>query len=190
MNCDICDKKYDLITASTQFFSKALGNILVPNISRMRCSGCGKELFDSVQSKMIREYVAAKEQDAISSLPIRDFVSLNEAAQMLGVTKQAFSKNSRIQRGFIYSLSKDGRKFYLKPSIEEFKRTGKDGRISLFYKQYEHHKSIPAIHFMSKLSSSVYDNKYSLIVRAISAVPDNYLLAGEKQKHKKYNHAC
>jgi hypothetical protein len=49
---------------------------------------------------------------------------------LLGITKRAFNKNPRIVRGFILSVEKDGKKYYLKKSVEQFKLSN-DGRISL-----------------------------------------------------------
>jgi len=66
----------------------------------------------------------------IAHEPFNEFISTKDAAVLLGITKRAFRKNSRIIRGFILSAEKDGRKYYLKRSVEQFKLSD-DGRINL-----------------------------------------------------------
>ena len=55
-------------------------------------------------------------------MPIGNFIATNEAASILGVTKQAFSKNPKIKRGLIYCKKMGARKFFLKKSVEAQKR--------------------------------------------------------------------
>jgi predicted DNA-binding protein (UPF0251 family) len=131
MRCDLCNGTRCKITGSIPFRSKPLGEITVPSIEYYRCRNCGDISIDNNEAIKINNYIQLKENEAISSLPIKDFISQKEACEMLGVSKQAFSKNSRIKRGFIYSVTKDGRKYYYKHSVEEFKRTGKDGRLNI-----------------------------------------------------------
>lgn len=131
MRCDICNGTKCRIIGSIAFRSRPLGEILVPSIEHSKCSNCGDISIDYNETKKINKYIQEKENEAISSLPIKHFISQNEAADFLNISKQAFSKNSRIQRGFIYSVTIDNKKLYYKKSVEEFKRTGKDGRINV-----------------------------------------------------------
>ncbi|QSV46240.1 helix-turn-helix domain-containing protein [Geobacter benzoatilyticus] len=131
MRCDMCNGAVSSVIGSISFASKVLGRILVPHVKHSKCRDCGDISIDFNESKKIHDFISKKESDAIYSLPIGDFISLNEAADILGITKQAFSKHSRIKRGFIYSVTIDNKKLFYKKSVEEFKRTGKDGRIML-----------------------------------------------------------
>lgn len=131
MTCDICNGKRCKIIGSIAFRSRPLGEILVPGIEHSKCMNCDDISIDYQETKKINKYIEQKEYEAISSLPIKYFISQNEAADILCISKQAFSKNSRIQRGFIYSVTVDNKKLYYKKSVEEFKRTGKDGRVNI-----------------------------------------------------------
>ena len=76
------------------------------------------------------DFVQNREQEAIDNLPFSEFIALNEAAEILGYTKQAFSKNPRIRRGMILSGTKGGRKYYVRKSVELFK-VKKSGKYRL-----------------------------------------------------------
>ena len=163
MLCDLCNGTKNIVIGNISFKSRPLGNILVPNIKYSICCVCGEKSIDYHESKKIHNYVEKKEAEAIKLLPVGDFISLNESAKILEVTKQAFNKNSRITRGFIYSVEVDGRTLYYKKSVEEFKRNGKDGRISLCASSYVREKPSNVINFFPK--SSVHKQripKYSV----------------------------
>ena len=66
----------------------------------------------------------------ITDKPVDSFVIATEAASMLGISRQAFHKHRRIQRGFIYKTNFGGKTVYLKESVLHFKETG-DGRFPL-----------------------------------------------------------
>lgn len=134
MLCDLCNGEKCVVVGAMSFKSRPLGTIIVPNVKYSLCQVCGEKTIDYHESEKVHSYVVKKEAEALMSLPIGDFISLNEAAKILCVTKQAFSKNSRISRGFVYSVVVDGRTLYYKKSVEEFKRNGKDGRINLLTK--------------------------------------------------------
>lgn len=128
MNCDLCGGKTIKIVGSLPFKSKAIGNINVPGVSYSKCASCHDILVDFDQSIKMSNYFKEQEKKAIESIPISEFVSLNEAADILEISKQAFSKNPRVKRGFVYSAVVGGRQVFYRKSIEQFKRSG-DGRI-------------------------------------------------------------
>ncbi|WP_027360575.1 hypothetical protein [Desulforegula conservatrix] len=131
MLCDLCNGNRSIVIGGLSFKSRPLGTIYVPSIRYSKCRDCGDVSIDFEETKKINAYIQKKESEAIYSLPIGEFISSNEASIILGKTKQALSKDSRIKRGFIYYVVIDGRKLYHKKSVEEFKRTGKDGRINI-----------------------------------------------------------
>ena len=107
-----------------EFESRSLGEISVPNIKFYECENCGDKLLSLKESEKATEYIANKEKELIDMLPISEFKSLNEAAKILGITKQAFSKHSKIKRGIIYSAKIGNRKYYHRKSVELFKKNG------------------------------------------------------------------
>ncbi len=139
--CEYCDGKITKVKTSLPFKSKALGTVTVPDIEQYTCSKCGNSSLSLDEANKVSQYVRDKEQHVISNLPVCDFISLNQAAELLDITKQAFSKHPRIKRGFIYSTTIDGKKFFYKRSVEAFKET-RDGRISLNHDdQGKHHST-------------------------------------------------
>jgi hypothetical protein len=166
MLCDLCNGSRSIVIGSISFKSKPLGTIFVPGIRHSTCRGCGEISIDFEETKKINAYVEKKEAEAILSLPIGDFISLNEAAIILGKTKQAFSKDSRIKRGFIYSVMVDNRKLYYKKSVEAFKQTGKDGRILINPKVIEIYR--PSHQHKSNITAYYPYNKTSNIMREIT----------------------
>lgn len=138
--CEYCDGTITTVREPLPFKSKALGAVVIPAIEQHKCSQCGNTVISLDEADKVTTFVRNKEQEAINNLPACDFVSLNQAAELLGITKQAFSKHPRIKRGYIYSITIDDKKFYYKRSVEAFKAT-KDGRVSLswlsIFKQIE-----------------------------------------------------
>lgn len=116
--------------------SPLIGDVIVPNIDVGYCAVCDDSLIPYEAWGIIDEYVSKLEDAAIKQLPIGDFVPVMQAITMLEVTKQAFSKNKRIQRGFIISIKKGNRRFYYVPSIKAYKEFG-DGRIQVT----QHHQT-------------------------------------------------
>jgi hypothetical protein len=107
-----------------EFETRSLGKIQVPDLEYLECTGCGDKLFTSEQSDKAVDYIAKEEQRLINMLPIGEFMSANESAAILGVTKQAFSKHPKIKSGLIFSTIKSNRKFYNRKSVELFKKNG------------------------------------------------------------------
>jgi len=101
-NCEYCGGTITTVKTVLSFKNMALGTVSAPDI----------------------------EQHVINNLPVSDFISLNQAADLLGISKQAFSKHPRVKRGFIYSTTIDNKKFFYKRSVEAFRDT-KDGRVEI-----------------------------------------------------------
>ena len=133
LKCEYCGGAIIKTRDKLKFKSKALGDVLVPDIEQSKCAKCNDVLISLDEADKVAKYIKDKEHQTIKLLPFDDMISLNAAAKILGITKQAFSKNSRIKRGFIYSATKDNKKYYYKKSVEAFKITG-DGRISIMTK--------------------------------------------------------
>ena len=110
---------------------KFIGAVRVPDVDYEECTQCGDQWLGMEAGKAWDRAVKAREAELIGALPSRDFVSATEAWTMLDMTRQAFHKNGRIRRGFIYSVP-DGpsRRRYSRRSVEQFRETG-DGRFRL-----------------------------------------------------------
>jgi len=121
MKCTICDIKLSIKTGEFEFKSRSLGKILVPDITYFECGVCGDKILSPEESDKVINYVEKEENKSISKLPIGEFITTNEAAEILGITKQAFSKNYKIRQGLIYSAKIGNKKYYHKRSVELFK---------------------------------------------------------------------
>jgi len=130
MNCVECNGIIHEVTGTYIFNSNTLGEVAVPNITFQECHGCGDRLVSYENALILHEYIKEKEQEEINKFPAGDLITAGEAAELLGVTKQAFSKNPKIKRGFIYHLIKGNRRLYFKKSVQLFKENG-DGRFPI-----------------------------------------------------------
>lgn len=130
MKCEKCGAVMKKGTGSVFFKSKVLGSVSIPGLKVEACSGCDAQLLVPSESDKMIQLVLKAESERISHEKFSDFVSLNEAAHILGQSKQAFNKNKKIQAGFIMSAVKDSRRFYLRASVEMFLEQG-DGRFYL-----------------------------------------------------------
>ncbi|NQU64745.1 MAG: hypothetical protein HQ517_10770 [SAR324 cluster bacterium] len=109
------------VSGNYSFNSRILGRVDVPGINFKSCNQCGESVISLDESKKVTSYVKQMEQKAIERLPFDQFITMGEAADILGYTKQAFSKNPRIKRGLIMSGKKDRRKYYLRKSVSLYK---------------------------------------------------------------------
>lgn len=128
--CEYCDGTVTKAIGVLPFKSKALGVVCVPDIEQHKCSKCGNTVISLDEADKVADFIKNREQNIINNLHVSDFISLNQAADLLGISKQAFSKHPRVKRGFIYSITIDNKKFFYKRSVEAFRDT-KDGRVSL-----------------------------------------------------------
>lgn len=131
MKCALCNGKLISKKEEMEFNSRALGKIKVPNIRFLECGNCGDKLFSLNESEKATAFIIKEEQEALKKMPIGDFVTLDEAANILKVSKQAFSKNPRIKNGLIFSVKIGNRKYYLRKSVELFKENKKNGKFLL-----------------------------------------------------------
>jgi len=139
MKCAECNENLETITGDFKSRNKSLGNITVPEISYTKCNNCGVILLDPEMAQKITTFKKQKEFELIKRLPVGDFLTVTEAKEILEITKQAFSKNNKIKRNFIYNVTIGKKKLYHKKSIELFKSQG-DGRFLLSKQQSQSNK--------------------------------------------------
>ena len=129
-DCLRCGEKTIIISDDYLCFSKVLGYTLAPCVEIDECSGCGLKSLTSEAEKEVYRWLSIHEQIAIDNLSRDQLLNAGQAAEILGVTKQAFSKNPRVKNGHIYFTSIGNKKIYYKSSVELFKASG-DGRYQI-----------------------------------------------------------
>lgn len=130
MNCSHCNAETIRKTADYLCESKIIGDVLVPLVEVERCSSCGAVQLANKEERRVAEYLERLEKNAIISLPADNLISAGQAAGILGVSKQAFSKNPKIKKGFVYFTYVGTKKVYFRSSVELFKTSG-DGRFPI-----------------------------------------------------------
>ena len=130
MNCSLCNAETTRKTEDHLCRSKILGDVLVPLVEVESCMSCGASKLSTEAEGKISDYLKMLEKDAINSLPADILISAGQAAAILGVSKQAFSKNPKIKKGFVYFTYVGTKKFYFKSSVQLFKTSG-DGRFPI-----------------------------------------------------------
>ena len=130
MNCPKCNIETIRRTVDYPVNSRILGNEIVPLVEIAECPNCGETTLSAEAEREISGYLSILEEEAFATLPAVDLISAGQAAEILGVSKQAFSKNPKIKKEFVYYTRVGAKKVYFKPSVELFKVTG-DGRFTL-----------------------------------------------------------
>ena len=130
MNCPHCNAETIRKTEDYPCESKIIGDVFVPLVEVETCLSCGAVQFSKEEERRVAEYLEMLEKNAIISLPADNLISAGQAAGILGVSKQAFSKNPKIKKGFVYFTFVGTKKVYFRSSVELFKSRG-DGRFPI-----------------------------------------------------------
>ena len=128
--CSRCGEKTIRKLENYLFFSRVLGHILAPSVEIDECVECGFKSLGSEAEREVCRWLKTHERMAIGSLSGDQLLSAGQAAEILGVTKQAFSKNPKVKKGHIYFTSVGNKKIYFRSSVELFKASG-DGRFQI-----------------------------------------------------------
>lgn len=136
MRCYECGNPYVEHEGALELNSNIIGTYTIYLEKYHKCSGCGNLMFSKEAVEKIEAIETEILEKMISRLPVGDFISANEAAEFLGITRQAFHKHRRIKSGLIYSIEIGGKKLYNKKSLSIFKKTN-DGRFFLAEQQYK-----------------------------------------------------
>ncbi|MEJ2137491.1 MAG: hypothetical protein P8X86_19880 [Desulfofustis sp.] len=130
MNCSLCNAEITRKTEDHLCKSKIIGDVLVPLVEVEACSSCGALQLSAEAEPKVSDYLKMLEKNAIINLPADNLVSAGQAAGILGVSKQAFSKNPKIKKGYVYFTYVGTKKVYFRSSVELFKKSG-DGRFPI-----------------------------------------------------------
>jgi hypothetical protein len=161
MKCALCNGKLIKRFGEIEFNSQSIGKALVPNLEFLECKECENKILTPKEFDKAIDFIANEEKRAIADLPIKDFITAKEAAKILEITKQAFSKHPRIKRGLIYSIQIDDRKYYDRKSVELFKEKG-NGKYLLpkHGMQYIKPKEEPMLKFYSVIEPIPHEKHY------------------------------
>lgn len=151
MKCYTCGNIYQEHEGSLELQNNIIGKYKVYSVKYYKCAGCNELLFSKETAKKIEAVEEEKLNKLIENLPVKDFIMAAEAAEILGISKQAFSKHSRIKRGFIYSIIKGdkGLKLYSRKSVMLFKET-RDGRFPLCKEKLQKPAKYKVINFVQR----------------------------------------
>jgi hypothetical protein len=130
MNCRLCNTETLTKTQDILSGNRLAGNAIVPLVEVEECSACGEIALSTKAENEMAAYLKMRQKKVMAGLPVDDLISAGQAAEILGVTKQAFSKNPKIKKGFVYFTQVGAKKNYFKTSVELFKATG-DGRFPM-----------------------------------------------------------
>ena len=130
MKCYACGNIYNIHKGTLEFYNKSIGSYNIYLAKYYKCSGCDALLLPKETAKKIASKEEEIRNNLIRGLAVCEFIVATEAADILGITKQAFHKNRRIKNGFIYSTILGGKRLYNKKSVQLFKES-KDGRFNL-----------------------------------------------------------
>jgi len=130
MDCLECGGTYTEKSGTYLLIDPYVGKIIVEGVSYYQCDKCGDILFSTEMAQEIESERNKRIHEILNRFPIGDFISSAETASMLGISRQALHKNRRINHGFIYQIKFGPATFYLKQSVQNYKKFG-DGRFPL-----------------------------------------------------------
>ena len=103
MKCSNCGKRLTPKTGLYAFEDEYLGRISVELKGSHECKPCDDVYLSWEDAGRVEQAENDVEEQLLQSKPVSDFVTQKETAEILGISKQAVSKNHRIKRGFIFS---------------------------------------------------------------------------------------
>ncbi|MGI9536884.1 MAG: hypothetical protein ACR2PB_07425 [Desulfocapsaceae bacterium] len=130
MNCPSCNTETISEALDYQCNNRIIGDVIVPQVEVEQCPNCDERILSEEAETAVSHYLKTREKEAIASLPAEDLISAGQAAAILGVTKQAFSKNPKIKKGLVYFVSVGTKKFFFRTSVTLYKTVG-DGRFPI-----------------------------------------------------------
>lgn len=138
MKCGVCGKECQVRSGRIQLQDKYIGEYSAIADEYFVCPDCNESYFPYSAMGRIDEARAEALERILQSLPLHCFVSLNNAAGILGITKQALSKNARVKRGFIFHTMFEEKPLYVRESVRRYS-IGGDGRFPLsgYMPEYE-----------------------------------------------------
>lgn len=130
--CEKCGSEMLPCSGNFSVTDKYAGSIVIENGSWSECIMCGESarIYSFEVANQIASVRSERIDTMLQSRPLREFVGAVTASAILGISKQAFSKNKRINRGFIFQTKFEEKTVFLRRSVEQFGISG-DGRFPL-----------------------------------------------------------
>lgn len=130
MKCLNCNVDMNLVQKTLAIARRHLGTVSLPAREWHECPKCGERLYPDATAAAIDQAFQEKLAALLFARPLTELVEEKEVAEILGVSVQAVNKNKSIRGGLIWKAVRNGKTWYLRQSVEQFKQTG-DGRFSL-----------------------------------------------------------
>ena len=130
MRCYQCGGTYENKHGNLELTDDFFGPFIVEAVDYSECGKCRDRLFSPETVTLIEDARKLFLRKTLQSMPLGSFAVAAEVAQILGISRQALHKHRRIRRGFIFWTQFNGKRVYLRKSVELFKKTG-DGRFLL-----------------------------------------------------------
>src|SRR5450759_3247007 len=97
MKCPHCGGNYIERHEDFRFDDRVCGTLVLPKAAFDKCDSCGDVLLHPGTGDRMHEVVEKTTLRLLDSLPAGDFIMAKQAAELLGISVQAFSKNRRIR---------------------------------------------------------------------------------------------
>jgi hypothetical protein len=130
MRCTECGGEIREVVMPVIMDMPFVGQVVSRPVLHEKCQKCGETMLPREASKALDEAYYAKERQLVEAFPVGDFVPAEGAAEMLGKSRQALHKDSKIRRGFVYRVMIGNSWLYLRRSVEKYREDG-DGRFDL-----------------------------------------------------------
>ncbi len=157
-----------------QYIDERVGPYVVENAVFTQCESCGTKLFPPETAKKLGEARDRARDLLVRERPISEFVSSQEAAGILGTSRQNLGKRRRV----LYSARIGKTNLYLRRSVEQLCSMG-DGRLVLWGEVAEPAYSSPSCFTVSEFDYS----------KAVDAGSQNATALKEASTHQEVSYA-
>lgn len=181
MDCLECGGTYTEKSGTYSLVDPYVGRIVVQGVSYYQCDKCEDILYSAEMAQAIESQRNKRIHEMLNRFPIADFIGAAETASILGISRQALHKNSRINHGFIYQTRFRPITLYLKQSVQQYKKTG-DGRFPL-----QSHTYSPSTPYTR--STVPFTNLARYELHQILAKPMSPFVGQRSVSRKEYSHA-
>jgi hypothetical protein len=131
MKCGSCGADLIAVAGPLQLSDECVGPYVANVREYLECAVCGEILIPGEAAGVVDAARQRRLEELLLAAPLGDFVTASQAAEMLGVSRQALHKNRRVRNGFIFHVRFGENTLYLRQSVDLFKELG-DGRFPLF----------------------------------------------------------
>jgi hypothetical protein len=101
MNCFECGSTFEEKNGFLQVTDPYVGLIALEGVLYYQCNKCGELLYTEETARAIEIERKKRIEDILGGYPVKDYLNAAETASLLGISRQALHKNSRIRHGFI-----------------------------------------------------------------------------------------